>query len=94
MISTMNTTIQIRIDEKLKKEAHKTFKNMGLDLSSGIKLLLRQVTKKGTVSFKVRTVNGFTPEYEKMLIKEGDDALKYGKSYTSVEEMFDDILKD
>ena len=90
----MNSTIQIRVDTKMKKEADKTFKNMGLDLSSGIKLFLHQVIKSRSIPFTVRTANGFTPEYEKRMRQESDYALKHGKSYKSVEALFDDILRD
>jgi DNA-damage-inducible protein J len=90
----MNSTIQIRIDKKMKKDADKTLKDMGLDMSSGIKLFLHQVVMKRALPFVVRTANGFTPEQEKRMIKETEYALKYGKSYKTAKEMFDDILKD
>ena len=88
----MSSTIQIRIDNKIKKDANKTFKNMGLDLSSGIKLFLHQVILSQSLPFKVRTVNGFTPEYEEKMNKETEYALKYGKSYKTAKELHDDIL--
>ena len=90
----MNSTIQIRIDKKMKKDADKTLKEMGLDMSSGIKLFLNQVICRQCLPFRVLTENGYTPEYEERMIKEGDYALKHGKSYKTAEEMFDDILKD
>jgi DNA-damage-inducible protein J len=90
---TMNSTIQIRIDKKMKKDADKTFKDMGLDMSSGIKLFLHQVVMKRALPFVVRTANGFTPEQEKRMIRETEYALKYGKSYTSIEELHNDIMK-
>ena len=89
----MTSTIQIRIDAKIKKQADKTLKNMGLDLSSGIKLFLNQVIKAQAIPFQIRTVNGFTPEQEKRMIRETEYALKHGKSYTSIKELHDDILK-
>jgi len=89
----MNSTIQIRIDAKIKKQANKTLRDMGLDLSSGIKLFLNQVIKAQAIPFKIRTVNGFTPEQERIMNKETEYALKHGKSYTSVEELHDDFMK-
>ena len=90
----MNTkTLQIRIDEKTKKEAKKVFGNLGLSISTAIKLFLKQAKKTKSLPIKGLTENGFTPEYEKMLIKEAEYALKHGKRYDSVEEAHADILK-
>ena len=88
----MNSTIQIRIDAKTKKYADKTLKDMGLDLSSGIKLFLTQVIRSGSLPFQVRTVNGFTPAQEKKMIRETEHALKYGKSYSTIKELHNDIM--
>ena len=90
----MNTTIQVRVDKNTKKQADKTFKKMGLDTSSGIKLFLHRVIQSRSIPFEIRTVNGFTPEQERKILKETEYALKHGKSYKTVEELFDDIMKD
>lgn len=87
-------TINIRIDKKTKKDADKTLKEMGLDLSSGIKLFLKQVIYSGSIPFQVRTVNGFTSEYEARMIKETEEAVKKGKSYSSAEKMHKAILEE
>lgn len=43
-----NTLVQVRIDDKLKKQATKVFEDVGLDLSTAIKIFLkRSVQKKG-----------------------------------------------
>ena len=36
--------MQIRIDASIKAKAQKAFKEMGLDLSSGVKMFLNQVS--------------------------------------------------
>ena len=77
----------------MKREAHKAFKGMGLDISSGVKLFLHQVVKSQTIPFPIRTVNGFTVEQERQMIKEGNEALRNGKSYKTAAEMHADILK-
>ena len=54
---------------------------------------MKSVKKKNKKVSKIKlTVNGFTPEYEERMIKEGDYAIKYGKSYNSIEELHNDIL--
>lgn len=88
-----NTSIQLRIDAKTKREATKVFADLGMDISTGMKLYLRQVIREKAIPFRPgRTVNGFTPEYEQELLKEEAWARKHAKRYTSVETMLDDIL--
>ena len=86
----MNTTINIRIDKKTKESAQKTLQAMGLDLSSGIKIFLKQVVVEQCIPFRPRKYFGLT---RAQWDKEAEHALKYGKRYTSTKEMMDDILK-
>jgi len=69
-MNTANTTINIRIDKKTKTAAEKTFSEMGLDISAGIKLFLREAIRTGSIPFRIRTVNGFTSEYEDRILAE------------------------
>lgn len=92
------TIINIRTDEKLKKEANKILQEMGLDMSSGIKLFLTQVVLTKTIPFPVKTANGFTIEEEERILKdirkaEKDIKAGKGKLYSSAKEMTDDLLK-
>lgn len=89
----MNTTLQIRIDSKTKSSAQKVFKELGLDMSSGMKIFLQQVVNTESIPFPLRTVNGFTVEKERKIIAETARGLKHGKRYSSSKEMFRDILK-
>jgi len=93
-MTTNSTTLQIRIDKKDKEASKKVFAGMGMTLSTAIKLFLKQAQKTKSLPIKGLTENGFTPEYEQMLIKEAKWALKYGKGYSSAEEMHADILSD
>ena len=87
------STIQVRIDQKTKKAAKKVFADMGLDLSSGVKVYLNRVVKDKGIPFVVRTENGYTPEQEQQLIKETEWAKKHGKRYKTAKEAIRDILK-
>ena len=58
------SNIQIRINEKEKKEAKKIFDRLGLDMSSAIKLFLRQATLRKGLQFLLVTENGLTLEQE------------------------------
>lgn len=95
----MNTTLQVRIDSKIKKSATKIFESLGLDLSSGIKMYLSQVLLKKGIPFQVLTENGYTPEFEKRLVKESKEnerLLRAGKLkiYNTLEEMEKDIMNE
>lgn len=84
----MNTTIQIRVDNKIKKSAQMTLESMGLDLTSGIKMFLSQVITEQGIPF--------TPSKKRLAIrakwdKEVQEALK-GKGYNNAKEMHQDIL--
>lgn len=87
-----NTTLQLRIDQKTKSSAQRIIKSMGLDLSSAIKVFLTQVIIEKSIPFPIRTVNGFTSEYEKSLIKEAAIAKKSSKKYSSGKEVIKSIL--
>ena len=87
------TTIQVRIDEKTKTKAHKVFKDLGLDMSSGVKMYLNRVIKDKGIPFIVRTENGYTPEQEQKIIQEFEYAKKHGKRYDSVEAAIKYLLK-
>jgi len=91
---TKNTTIQIRIDEKTKRSAQKTLDNIGLDLSSAIKLFLKTVIKTRSIPFQLRTENGFTIAQELQIIREYEETVREGKTYDSYDEMVADIMDE
>ena len=92
-----NTVLNIRINNKMKREVGKIFSDHGFDLSSGVKTLLKSVIDHKTMSFEPRTVNGYTVKKEKELLKEikaFEAKMKKGKikGYSSAEEMHRAIL--
>lgn len=90
----LNTTIQLRIDAKTKKQAQKKFRTLGLDLSSGLKLMLRQAITDENLSFAPTTRKWKDLRHWRLYEKEIAWAKKHGKRYSSAEEMHADILKD
>ena len=52
------TTLSIRIEEKTKREARKTLKALGLDLSSAVNMFLNQVAVEQGIPFKVSLILG------------------------------------
>ena len=87
----MSTTIQIRIDEKTKKEAKKVFASLGLNMSEAVKLYLKTVIETKTIPFVLTKNKKLRKEVEERLIKEAEEALKYGKKYDNLDELFKDL---
>ena len=89
VIMSTKTTINVRTELAIKREAQRVFKRMGLDLSTGVNMYLSRVAQDKAMPFVPRTVNGFTPEYEAQMIRETEYAEKYGKRYTA-----DQVMKE
>jgi len=70
------TTLQIRIDEKIKKDAKKIFDKIGLDISSAIKVYLNQVIITQGIPFALLTENGFTIQQEQEILQASEEAKK------------------
>ena len=68
------TTIQIRIDEKTKKSANKIINELGLDMSSAIKLYLRQIIRQKGIPLNFVTENGFTVQEELEILQASEEA--------------------
>lgn len=51
------STLQIRIDSGLRKDAERLFTNAGLDMSSAIRLFLRQSVIRRRLPFEVMSEN-------------------------------------
>ncbi len=88
-----NTTVHVRMNAHTKRQAQRTLKGMGLDVSTAVNLFLHRVVHTKSIPFEVRTVNGYTPSQEQEIIKETEWALKHGKRYDDVDEMMNDILR-
>lgn len=70
------SNIQIRIDEQEKKEVKKILEKIGLDMSSAIKLFLRQTKIRKGLPFLVLSENGLSLNEEKAILKAGLEAEK------------------
>lgn len=77
--------LRVRIDDELKEESAKILEELGLDLSTGIRIFLKQVVTERAIPFKIT----LTPP----LINQALDDIKQGKveSFDSVAELFEDL---
>ena len=85
------STIQIRVDAKTKREARKTLDELGLDMSSAVKMFLRNVITTQSIPLDLKTANGFTLAQEKALMVDAKEAKKNSKVYTHLDELFSDL---
>lgn len=68
--------IQLRIDEKTKQSVKKILDEVGLDMSSAIKIYLKQIILHKGIPFKVLTENGLSVEQEMEILKASEEAKK------------------
>lgn len=80
--------INVRIEEKTKKAASKVLADVGLDLSTGVKIFLHQViTEKGLPFKPTKNPAALRAEWD----RESAWARKHGKRYTDVREALKDL---
>ena len=67
---------------------------IGLDMSSAVKILLRNIIVTQSFPIELRTVNGFTLEEERLMLADAEDARKNAKRFTTIEEFLADLDAD
>jgi DNA-damage-inducible protein J len=85
------STIQIRVDTKTKEAARKTLDELGLDMSSAVKLFLHNVVITQSLPLNLRTANGFTVAQEREMMADLEDVKKNGKRFSSVAALMKDL---
>ena len=74
------TTITLKLEEQLKKEAHFLADETGVSLSSLIKMILKEVIRKGGFTIDTKPKKPYHTNSEgTMVFKDGDEAVKYFK---------------
>jgi DNA-damage-inducible protein J len=86
--------LQIRIDSKTKTEAKKILEDLGLDMSSAVKIFLKQVINTKNFPCELRDANGFTLHNAQVLRESILEAEKSNKSFGSGKTLINDALKD
>lgn len=84
------TTINVKVEENVKKQALELFEELGLDMSTAMNLFLKQSIRYGGIPFEIKKPNTETLA----AIQEVED-IRSGKvkakRYTDVGEMFEDL---
>ena len=91
-MSKANDQIQVRIDSKTKKEAQKILEKLGLDISSAVKMLFKQIINTGGLPYEIKDENGFTFKKSQELKQAIIEAKTSAKSFKSANDLIKDIL--
>ena len=86
------SNINIRIDDKLKKEAEKLCNDLGINMSSAINVFLKQSVREQKIPFEIRKEY---PNYDTDMAIAETDSTDYNdsKTYDSVDELFKELDK-
>lgn len=92
----MNTVnLNIRMDSKLKKDFETFCDDVGLSMTAAITIFAKRVVRDNKIPF---TIESEIPNNETLkAIKEAQKIMKdpsSGKTYTDVDQMMEEILKD
>ena len=92
----MNTTLTVKIDKKLRDEAKKTAKRMGIPLTTAVNAMMKKFVQDGVLVLEAECpFPSHTPNTEtRRAIREAMDPKNLAKSkgYASADDMFADIL--
>ena len=83
----MSSTITVRVEDKLKKEAGDVFKEVGMDMSTAITIYLKQVVRTNGIPFPV------TAETPNALTLKAIEEAEKGKmaSFSSIDALMEDL---
>lgn len=88
------STIQVRIDEKIKKSAKKVLDSIGMDMSSAVKIYLHQIVESQGIPFRLLTANGLTMQQEKEILQASEEAkrgVNVSGPFSTAKEMLDHL---
>lgn len=93
-INTMQTTqLQVRMDIKTKRDAQKVLADMGLDASTAVKVLFKQIARTKSFPIDLRDPNGFTPHKAHEMRQAVADAKNSKQVFRSAEDILADAMQ-
>lgn len=86
--------LQIRIDSKTKRDAKKVLDELGMDMSSAVKIFFKQIVITGNFPCEIRDSNGLTLNKAEMLRESIIEAGASSKKFKKGSDLLVDALKD
>lgn len=86
------TNINIRIDEKLKKQFEAICSELGFNMSTAFNVFARAMVRKKGMPFEL-TINEYNEETIQA-INDAENGIGLSKAYTDLDEMFRDLEAD
>ncbi len=84
--------IQVRIDADTKRKAKEILDSLGLDISTAVKMLFKQIVNTKNLPYEIRDVNGFTLRGSQELKESIFEAEKSGEKFKSGKALVKDAL--
>lgn len=82
-------TLSIRVDSQLKKDFDYFCQDMGMNMTTALSVFMRQAVRENRIPFEIK---GDIPNAETVkAIKETEKGTELSKSYSSVDEMMEDL---
>ncbi len=75
-------TLQVRLDNQLKKEADLFFSAAGLDITTAVRMFLRQVVIRQAIPFEIVASDAFHAPANQKVLKKAIRQLESGKGKT------------
>ena len=89
----MSSTIQVRVDDKLKKESDALFKDLGTDTTTAIRIFLKQAVASNGFPFAIKRQvesNPYAPLTEEEMLAKLKKSREYG-IFKDADEVISDM---
>ncbi len=91
MATITKTQLQVRIDKSTKEDARRVLAELGMDASTAVNILFRQIARTGTFPLDLRDVNGFSRERAAELRSAVRSARKSRTTFANSKELLHDL---
>lgn len=86
------TQLQVRIDAETKRQAKKILEEIGMDASTAVNILFRQIVRTGTLPIDLRDINGFRLTKAAELRASIKDAQSSKRTFKNSKTLVEDLL--
>lgn len=92
MSDKLSTNVQVRVDHKTKREVQRILEGLGLDMSTAVKMLFKQIQRTQRLPFEVGGPVFITKKSARALEVSLHNARQSKKSFSSARALIDDLL--